>query len=243
MEKKKNIILKVSLFIIVFLILYCVYRILLNYKDDKDVKRELKEIKHDVIISDMEALVSDKHDGEQKLELDFPKLRSINEDTVAWIRVNGTDIDYPVVQGSDNSFYLNHSFYKDINMNGWIFLNSNNSSNFSDENTVLFGHNTNGSTMFSELKGIYRGDYGSNINISIYLDYQTIYYRVFSVYMDSPNDTASISEYVNLYTLEKMIEKSKIDFNVDVKEGDKILTLSTCTNVGDDRIIMHAKVV
>ena len=244
MEKKKNqIILKIILFILFSLIIYFIYRIVLNYKDDKDIKKELKEIKSGVIISDGPNVSNDtiEEKDEQKLKLDFSKLKNINSDTVAWIRVGGTDIDYPVVQSSDNNYYLNHSFFKDINMNGWIFENSNNSSDFSDDNTVLFGHNTNGSTMFSELKGIYNGQYGTSINISIYLEDGFISYRVFSIYLENPNDTASISEYTNSYTLEEMVKKSKMDFGVGIHEGDKVLTLSTCNNITDDRIIMHAK--
>lgn len=243
-KKKKKTILIILLLIIFLLIIYFSYRIFLNYKDDNEIKQELKEIKNEVIIPKEEPKNIDESKEKEeisKLELDFNKLKSINNDTVAWIRVSGTDIDYPIVQSTDNSYYLNHSFYKDINMNGWIFENSNNNKDFNDENTVLFGHNTNSSTMFSELKGIYKGEYGNSIKISIYLENNNYTYKVFSIYLDSPNNTTSISEYTNSYTLKEMKDKSKINFNIDITENDRILTLSTCNNITDDRIIMHAK--
>ena len=246
MEKKKNkqIVLKLFLLIILCSIIYFTYKILLSYKDDKSIKKELRDIKSEVIISEdvpKDNVESNNVDVEEKLELDFNKLKNINSDTVAWIRVSGTNIDYPIVQTSDNDYYLTHSFYKEENLNGWIYENSYNNSNFNDENTVLFGHNTNGTTMFSELKGIYNGQYGTNINITIYLEDSLINYKVFSIYLENPNNTTSISQYTNSYILDEMKNKSKINFDININEDDKILTLSTCNNVTDDRIIMHAK--
>ena len=245
MQKKKNkqkIVLNIILIIILILIIYFGYKIFNTYKDNKSIEKEIDKIKEEVVIEEDNPLDTEEDiQVEEKLTLDFDKLKSINEDTVGWIRVSNTDIDYPIVKGNDNSYYLNHSFYKDVNMNGWIFENSNNSSNFEDENTILFGHNTNGTTMFSELKGIYNGDYGSDINITIYLEDNTISYKVFSIYLEDPNNTKVISKYTNIYILDEIKNKSNIDFNVSINEDDKILTLSTCNNITEDRIIIHAK--
>ena len=244
MEKKK-IVLILILIIIILLIIYFSYRIFSTYRDDNKIKKELTDIKNEVIINENkneeEEPEENKEVTQNNLELDFTKLKKINKDTVAWIRIYGTDIDYPIVQTDNNNYYLNHSFYNEINMNGWIFENSNNSNDFSDENTILFGHNTNSTTMFSELKGIYQGDYGNNITISIYLENSIINYKVFSIYQDNPNNTTSISEYTNSYTLNEMLKKSNINFNSTIDKKDKIITLSTCNNITNDRIIMHAK--
>ena len=148
---------------------YFSFKIYHTLSDNKKIKEEINKIKEEVIIEpDVPEENDDDNDDETteyKLPMDFSKLKSINSDTVAWIKVDNTNIDYPIVKTTNNIYYLNHSFYKTSNINGWIFENSDNSSNFTDENTIIFGHNTNGYTMFSEIKNIYNGELGNTIYI------------------------------------------------------------------------------
>ena len=243
---KKKVIIYLVLAIIIALIGLMVYKIMKTINDNEKTKKEIVKIKEEVII---DTTVSDDDTEEPteepveetKLPLDFNKLKAINSDTVAWIKVNNTNIDYPVVKTNNNTYYLNHSFYKDNNINGWIFENSENASDFTDENTIIFGHNTNGYTMFSEIKDIYNGMYGTSIYITIYLENNVLNYQVFSVYLEDPKNTSNISKYINQAIIDKMKEKSKLIIDSDVKKGDKILTLSTCNNVTNDRLVLHAK--
>ena len=243
---KKKIIPYIIIAIIIVALCLLLYKMYNIYHDDKKIKKELETIKEEVIIKEdtkeeKEEESEEKGEVVEKLTFDFDKLKSINSDTVGWITVDSTNIDYPIVKSSNNSYYLNHSFYKEENINGWIFENSSNSSYFDDENTVLFGHNTNGVTMFSELKSIYNGNLGTNIDISIYLENTTYYYKVFSVYLENPNNTSNISEYTNKEIISDMKNKSKLNIDIEVTEDDKILTLSTCNNITEDRLILHAK--
>lgn len=245
MSKKKTII-NIIFVILLVLIAYFSYEIVRTLSDNKKTDKEIAKIKEEVIIKEEETEKPEETEetpteSEERLPLDFNKLKSINSDTVAWIRVANTNIDYPVVKTSNNTYYLNHSFYKANNINGWIFENSENSSNFDDANTVIFGHNTNGYTMLSELKDIYNGVLGNNINITIYLEDGIINYKVFSIYLEKPENTGNISKYLNQDIIDYMKDKSKLKIDVDVKEGDQILTLSTCNNVTEDRLILHAK--
>ncbi len=244
MSKKKTII-NIIFVILLVLIAYFSYEIVRTLSDNKKTDKEIAKIKEEVIIKEEETEKPEETEEtptetEERLPLDFNKLKSINSDTVAWIRVANTNIDYPVVKTSNNTYYLNHSFYKANNINGWIFENSENSSNFDDANTVIFGHNTNGYTMLSELKDIYNGVLGNNINITIYLEDGIINYKVFSIYLEKPENTGNISKYLNQDIIDYMKDKSKLKIDVDVKEGDQILTLSTCNNVTEDRLILHA---
>ena len=120
-------------------------------------------------------------------------------------------------------------------------MNSNNELDNADKNTVIFGHNTNGYTMFSELKNIYNGEYGSTIYITVYLENEKINYQVFSIYLENPNNTSNISKYLNQDIIDYMVSKSKFKTDLQVTEEDKILTLSTCNNVTNDRLVLHAK--
>lgn len=253
--QKRKIVLNIIFIIIILLLVYFVYKTFNTFHDNKDIKKEIEKIKEEVVIvkqedtnpqdnsSKQEEVNKENSYVQEELTLDFQKLKSINSDTVGWIKVSNTNINYPIVRGKDNSYYLSHSFYKEKNINGWIFENSVNSVNFDDDNTVLFGHNTNGNTMFSELKNIYNGLLGTNIDITIYLENNTINYKVFSVYLENPNNTSNISEYLNEDILNEMINNSKLQMDNNVTIDDKILTLSTCNNVTEDRIIVHAKKV
>lgn len=242
---KKKIIVLIILLIILSLITFFSYKIYKTLHDNKKIDEEITKIKEEVIIEKKEEeKPTDEPPTEEpvseRLPMDFNKLKSINSDTVAWIKINNTNIDYPVVKGTDNTYYLDHSFYKEKNINGWIFENAANSSSFTDENTVLFGHNTNGYTMFSEIKDIYNGIHGTNINITIYLENDVLNYKVFSVYLENPNNTSNISKYLNEAIIKEMKAKSKLAIDADINEDSKILTLSTCNNLTNDRLVLHA---
>ena len=245
-RKVNKWILNILLVVGVVVVIYSSYSGIRLYIDNNKTEEMINNIQLEVVGEVPE--VSDSSNNNEveaskglELTLDFDKLLKINADTVAWIKVVGTNIDYPIVQTFDNSYYLNHSFDKSNNQNGWPFLNCGNSSTFDDQNTVLFGHNTNGTTMFSQLKDIYNGKFGNDISMYIYLEDKKIEYKVFSIYLEEPSNVASISRYLSSDFLEESIEKSNIKFGVDVSIDDYILTLSTCNNVTDDRIIMHAR--
>ena len=243
---KRKIIFYLIMALIAGIIIFCGYRFYRTLSDNKKIEKEINKIKYEVKINDKQndgdIIIDDTSDDTYYiLPFDFEKLKNINSDTVAWLQVANTHIDYPIVQTDNNSYYLNHSFYRQSNINGWIYENSLNSSSFDDENTVIFGHNTNGYTMFSELRDIYNGIYGTDIRITVYLENSLINYKVFSIYLENPNNTANISKYLNQAMLDEMSSKSKLKTDINVNEGDKILTLSTCNNVTNDRLILHAK--
>ena len=241
--------LKIISIIIIILVIYFSYQAYITYRDTKNATQEVIKVKAETIINPETPKDTPQNNKETttssstKLTFDFQKLKSINQDTVGWIKINNTNIDYPIVQGKDNSYYLNHSFYKNNNINGWIFENSTNSPYFDDDNTIIFGHNTNANTMFSELRDIYKGKLGTDITIYIHLENTSYIYKVFSIYLSNPKDTTSITTYLNEYIIQNMKSNSKISFPVEVNNEDKILTLSTCNNVTSDRLIMHAKQV
>ena len=94
---------------------------------------------------------TDGSDGKQTV-VDFRALKKINPDIVAWIRIPDTSIDYPVVQGNDDSYYLTHTFKKAEHVAGAIFLDSDNSVDFSDDKNIIYGHNMKDGSMFRGLR-------------------------------------------------------------------------------------------
>ncbi len=184
-----------------------------------------------------------------KYEESFDKLLNINNDTKAWLKVNNTSINYPIVQSNDNDFYLNHDFNKDKNANGWIFIDYRNDMNNLSKNTIIYGHNTIGSTMFATLKYVLKESWyknPNNLDITFNTPTNQFKARIFSIYViDTTNDYLYVDfsddEYLEFINLIK--GRSIYDFGVDYTVNDKMITLSTCNGSGDKRLVVHAKIM
>lgn len=184
------------------------------------------------------------------LSVDFNELLQKNPDTVAWVKVNGTNINYPVVQTSDNEYYLNHSYQKKKNSAGWIFGDYRNDfSNFS-YNTIIYGHGRLDTTMFGSLKNILNSDWYSdkdNYVVKLSTPTENTLWQVFSVYTIEAEsyyirtEFNSSSEFLDFITTLK--SRSQVEFSASVNESDKILTLSTCQDNYGRRVVMHAKLI
>ena len=198
-----------------------------------------KKITND-IISKVTKNTNEKTKDSLNLEIDFNKLLEINNQVVGWIKIEDTDINYPIVKGEDNSYYLNHNILNESSQNGWIFMDYRNSDDFSDNNTVLYGHNIKSGIMFSDLTQIYNGKV--NNDIYIYLKTGEVNrYSIYSCYMDKPDEESintkiadtNLTSYMN-----KMKERSIRKYNVNIVL-EKNITLSTCDSSGKKRIIVH----
>ena len=183
------------------------------------------------------------------INADISKLREANSDTVGWIRVNGTNINYPFVQTKNNSYYLYHSFNKSFNYAGWVFLDYRNNINDLDRNTIIYAHGRTDKTMFGSLSNTLSNKWlndSSNHVIRLSTDSENSLWQVFSVYnIPTTNDyiTTGFSDDDSFLKFINLITKRSIyDFNAKPNVGDKILTLSTCLN-NTDKIVVHAKLI
>ena len=187
----------------------------------KDAIREVK------IISDVRKINN------------IDKLKDINKNTISYIRIKGTKVNYPIVKYKDNDYYLKHSFDNSKNKYGWIFMDYRND-HFNDKNTIIYGHTINNGLMFGSLKKILKD---RTINeIEVYDNGKYVKYHIFSVYIVEPvNDYLRInfsdSEYLNFLKFIK--SRSAYDYGIEVNKEDKILTLSTCYQK-DKRLVIHA---
>lgn len=170
-----------------------------------------------------------------------------NNDFVGWIKIDGTEIDYPVVQADDNDYYLNHNFDKEKESRGTIFMDYTSDPNLEYMNTVIHGHNWLDDTVFSELPQYSDIDYYREHPVIEYNTRTEMHkWKIFAVFIT----TASADEdngYVFNYVYPDMgginfdgymaeINKRTLYYTgVDVNENDKILTLSTCTREVDTR--------
>ena len=158
-------------------------------------------------------------DGDQATDqrINFDELKATNPDTVAWLRVPNTTINYPVVQTTNNATYLSKTFTGGYSLSGTIFLDKGNVADFSSVNSILYGHNRVDGTMFADLDKIYDGSLGNDIKIFLYLPDGTVRtYRVFSSYVTA-NDPTSINPSVTDFNsfAREMLARSELDFNLD----------------------------
>lgn len=182
-------------------------------------------------------------------KVNFNSLKKRNSDTVGWLKVNGTNINYPVVQSVNNTYYLTRSFTKGNNASGWVFMDFRNDINNLQDNTIIYAHGQTKDTMFSTLKNIYTSTWQQNPEnhtITILTATETQTWQVFSVYRIPTELYYLISTFgkdsEHQKFIDTMLKRSLYNFNTPVTINDKMLTLSTCLN-DEIKVVLHAKLV
>ena len=184
-----------------------------------------------------------------RVEKEEENLYDKYEDYRGWIKIDNTNINYPIVQGKDNSFYLDKDINKNYLSSGSIFMNYLNHG-FNDENTVLFGHHMRNKTMFAQLKKYKEKEffYGDNdIVIEVEND-KVLKYKVFSAYVTDSKDNYIKTNFDDKDQYKEFLEdiknKSQYKSDIDGNENDKIITLSTCSyEFNDARMVVHGKLL
>lgn len=183
------------------------------------------------------------------INVDFKDLISKNDESIGWIKVSGTNINYPFVQTNNNNYYLTHSFDKSYNSAGWLFMDYRNSKDFSSKNNIIYAHGRLDKTMFGSLKNTLTDSWLSNSDnfvVKISTEKENSLWQVFSIYhIPTTSDYLKISfknnnEFLNFN--DNLIKRSVYDFKTTVNENDKIITLSTCYGK-DERLVLHAKLI
>lgn len=169
--------------------------------------------------------------------MDFTALREVNDDVLGWILIPGTVISYPLLQGDDNSYYLNHTWKKWTSVVGAIFLECNNSPDLSDFNTIVYGHRMNNGSMFASLKYYKKQSYWSEHPYVYIMDDRGSHrYEIFSAYeVSTAGDTYQLgfpTDASKQAFIDYCLGQSVIDTGITPTIYDKILTLSTCTGNG-----------
>lgn len=262
-NKKKRILIYFALVIIICISIFSVIKILEWLKNGKDINDQVSQIND--IVSITEVSDSNKTDNINPpndnndlywsyikmnlIDVDFSDLKQMNQDTIGWIQVNGTNINYPFVQSSDNNYYLNRSFNKEYNKAGWIYLDYRNDITNLSQNTVIYGHGRLDKSMFGSLKNILKSDWyldKNNYIIKLSTQNQNTMWQVFSIYHIDPTSDYIKTRFIDDNEYENFLKlidsRSVYDFNTSLDTNDKILTLSTCYNDGK-RVVMHAKLI
>lgn len=184
----------------------------------------------------------------QKLaEINLEALRAENPDVVGWIFLPNSKVNYPIVQGEDNQFYLEHTWDKKESSSGSIFLEAGNSADFSDFRSILYGHNMANMSMFAVLH-YYAGIWYLQTYPYVYLvtDEGVLRYEIYSTYnaeVDSKTFALDLDDRVKASFIQMTLDESQVDVGIVPAVTDRLLTLSTCTGNYETRRVVHARLV
>ena len=250
MRKIINIILVAIIIVCLSIIGYKYY----NYNKDDKLNSEIQDLQPVINeASDSENNSSGENDGQdQSKDGDYvnsaneEELKSINSDYKMWIQIENTNINYPVVQGSDNDYYLKHNFRKESNISGTVFVESANDID-NDKNIILYGHNMRNGTMFNNITNYKEESFFNEDNkINIIMNNTLYEYEVFSVYVKNVSEVnlaigfANEDEFINYAynQADESIYKKDVDFSAE----DNLITLVTCSyEFTDARTIVVAR--
>lgn len=240
-KKSRKILVTIILLFFISMMIFSGIKILNWIKENKQNKDIIEDIAESVTIDE-------ELDNIDKYNVDFESLKRTNSDIIAWIKVNGTDIEYPVVKTTNNDYYMNHSFDKSYNGAGWVFMDYKDKFDGTDKNMVIYAHNRRDGSMFGTLKNILTEEWQNNEEnyiIPFITENEKAEYQVFSVYRIEKEDYYITTNFGSDTEFQKFIDKIKSrsvkDFGVEVSIEDQILTLSTCADNNKYRVVLHAK--
>ena len=251
-KRKSDVLLTIALIAAIVVFCYAafnLYHIYTEYKKGTDEYNQIEEMAVTELDVDIAEVAGPNAQLKPPIEVDFDKLKSVNEDVVGWIYVDALpDISYPIVKGKDNQTYLHQTYEKNYNFAGTIFVDYENSGDFSDCNTLVYGHNMKNGSMFGHLKKFREDDklYKQDKYFWILTPERNYRYEIISAYTTGVNsDTYTLfkgpgEEFEKyLETIKGYSEIQTDDTDLTIK--DKIVTLSTCTGNESTRFVVQGK--
>ncbi len=262
--KKYKLPIIIGTVILIILIIVLVFFLLNKHEDKKviektkpeePVKEDYEEGTDDYFMENVEEPVQTPSTGNDYYDfintpissVNISELKQRNPDTVGFLKVNNTNVNYPVVKTTNNDYYLTHAFNKSYNSAGWVFMDYRNGVNNLDDNTIIYGHGSLKTTMFGTLKNVVKREWytnSSNTTITLITSKYKLYWKIFSIYTIPDETYYLISNFGTDESHQKfintMLSRSIYNFGESVTVNDKLLTLSTCYN-NQLRLVVQAK--
>ena len=251
-KKKSDVLLTIALIVAIAVFCYAafnLYHIYTEYKKGTDEYNQIEEMAVTERDADSAEVAGPSAQIKPPIEVDFDKLKSVNEDVVGWIYVDALpDISYPIVKGKDNQTYLHQTYEKNYNFAGTIFVDYENSGDFSDCNTLVYGHNMKNGSMFGHLKKFREDDklYKQDKYFWILTPERNYRYEIITAYTTGVNsDTYTLfkgpgEEFEKYLEMIKGYSEIQTD-DTDLTIKDRIVTLSTCTGNESTRFVVQGK--
>lgn len=217
-----------------------------EYKKGEEEYSKIREYVKEEPQTSLQGESVEEEEGPEPPSVDWEGLKAINQDLIGWLKIEGTEISYPVVKGRDNEYYLKHTFEGNSNSAGAIFAEYTNNGDFTDCNTIIYGHNMKNGSMFGLLRKYFQkeadlpGKY-----IWICTPEKNYRYEIFSSHVvDAAGEVYTLfsepSEEFEAY-LKSMVSQSYINFGISPVKEDRIITLSTCTGNDATRFVVQAR--
>lgn len=215
---------------------------------DENQVEETNKITEEIEETTQENIQETNNQNSERI-LKVQKLQEENSDIVGWLEIEGTSINYPVLQGTDNEYYMTHNYKKQKSKNGSIFLTKDYDWSIPSSNLLMYGHNLNNGTMFQELLKYAKEEfYKEHPIIRFTTNKEDAEYEIISVFKSrvyykteknvfryyffvNANSEAEYNEFV-----QNAKKESLYDIDKTAKFGDQLITLSTCSyHVEDGR--------
>lgn len=252
-KKRSDIIRRIILVISVGVFIFAAYNLINIFLAYHKADVIYDNIQQDVLDEDSHTKVVIGED-EQEVEIPFTynhqALLNINSQGIGYIYIPSIDCRLPMIQGDDNDYYLTHTFNKEYSANGCLFEDYRINGGLSSSQIIIYGHNMRNGAMFGKLKNYQDYSFWNNSGndvLYIYTGNVIKEYKIFSCYI---SEAISDTYTFNFPTLESMRDyavnmkaKSMYDTGVDVSTATQVITLSTCTNDGEQRFIVHGMYV
>ena len=221
----------------------------------EEAKTALTEDEINAMLADMKSTeTAETETASQEnavIPVKFEELQAVNPDVYAWITVPGTEIDYPILQhASDNSYYLMHNIDGSYGYPGCIYTENLNSKDFTDNNTVIYGHNMKNGSMFAQLHKFEDPDFfHENREVLIYLPDEILHYTIFAAHIYDDRHLLYSFDFSDPDVYEKYLQSvfdtrdmsANIDKEMTVTKDDKIITLVTCIgSQPNNRLLVQA---
>jgi len=244
-SRTKKIISRLITIISVSVFLYAAYGlsdVLIDYYKNRQALSDMQDIYYNVDSEDEEREPDEIRSG-------FDELLKENDEVVGWITMDGTQIDYPVLQSDNNTDYLTKDYNDRVTRAGSIFLDFRNDITSENKNTVVYGHRMKDGSMFQHLTKYMDEDFLREHQTfefdTLYDSYEAEIFSVYNTLTDFnyiQTDFSDKEKYGDL--LKKMKNKSRFETDVKIDSDDEIITLSTCDYELDEnegRLVVHAK--
>ena len=180
---------------------------------------------------------------ERQISMDFTELLKVNPDIKGWIFGEGTNVDYPVLHTDNNDFYMDHLYNKEYNSSGSIFSDYRNRGDFTDRNTVLYGHHMGNGTMFGSIEHYASQDfYDATPTMMLYTPEGDYLIELICGTHESGDDQFVEFDFKTEEEFQEYVEsfrkRSTFKSDVQVQPGDKLISLCTCAYVFDNARFM-----
>lgn len=239
----KKIIFIVISMLLISVMLISSYFLIKNFKEEDKQKN---------IFTELSNIATKRNEQTEENQIDLEKLYKINNDIVGWLKIDNTNINYPIMQTRNKpNFYLDKNFYKEYSFMGTPYIDENCDIENSN-NIIIYGHHIKGNKMFGELENYKSEEYYKNHKIiKFYTQNNITEYEIISVFKTTVYDNTGF-KYYQFYNMEKekefdtFVSKCKELSFYEIKEnakfGDRLITLSTCEySKKNGRLVVVAK--